>query len=126
MKLVGLIRSITFRFCSLDCLYVLYFTLIRSKLEYASVVWNCITSTDVSKLERIQQKIASVCFYSLFLYVPDSHIFSLEKLSLHHLRKRILHLDALLLFRSIVALNPALPSWRMLVLTFLLTMLGTS
>jgi hypothetical protein len=36
-KLIGLIRSITYSFSSLECLYVLYFTLVRSKLEYASV-----------------------------------------------------------------------------------------
>jgi hypothetical protein len=31
-----------------------------------------------------------------------------------------------MLFRSIVALNPALPSWQLLVLVILLAMLGTS
>jgi hypothetical protein len=124
MKLLGLIRSLTFRFCSSDCLYVLYFTLVRSKLEYASVVCNCITSTDASKLERIQQKFASVRFYRSFSLC--SLYFFLEKLSLYSLGKRRHHLDALFLFRSIVALNLALLSWRMLDFVFLLAMLGTS
>jgi hypothetical protein len=63
IKLLGLIRSITYRFSSLECLYVLYFTLVRSNLEYASVIWNSITSTDTNKLGRIQEKFASFCFY---------------------------------------------------------------
>jgi hypothetical protein len=62
IKLLGLIRLITFRFSSHDCLYVLYLALVRSKLEPASVAWNSITTTDSAKLERIQKKIASVCF----------------------------------------------------------------
>jgi hypothetical protein len=32
IKLLGIIRSITYRFSSLECLYVLYFTLVRSRL----------------------------------------------------------------------------------------------
>jgi hypothetical protein len=95
INLLGLIRSITLRFSSLDSLYVLYFTLIRSKLEYASVVRNSITSTDVSKPEPIPQKFASVCFYCLSPHVPYSHTFALDKLSLYSLRKRRHHLDAL-------------------------------
>jgi hypothetical protein len=46
IKLLVLKGAITFRFSSLDCLYMLYFTVVRSKLEYALVVWNSITSTD--------------------------------------------------------------------------------
>jgi hypothetical protein len=33
MKLFGLLHSTNYRFVSLDCLYVLYFALVRSKLE---------------------------------------------------------------------------------------------
>jgi hypothetical protein len=71
IKLLGLIRFIALRFSPLDCLYVLYFTLMRSKLEYASVVWNS-TSTDASRLERFQQKFASV-FPLMFLIVILLH-----------------------------------------------------
>jgi hypothetical protein len=95
IKLLGLIRSITFTFSSLDCLYVLYFMLARSKLEYVSAVWNSIASTDANKLERIQQKFASVCFYRFPPRVLYTHNFALEKLSLCFLCKWRHHSDAL-------------------------------
>jgi hypothetical protein len=71
IKLLDLIRSTTFRFSAPDCLYVLdsYFTLVRFKLEYASVVANSITSTDENKLQRIQQKVVSVCFCRFFPFM---------------------------------------------------------
>ncbi|PNF39610.1 hypothetical protein B7P43_G10540 [Cryptotermes secundus] len=94
LKLLGLIRSNTYRFSSLESLYVLYFTLIRSKLEYASVVWNSITSTDANKLERIQQKFASICFYRFLPHISYNYTDALEKLSLQSLHKRRHHLDA--------------------------------
>jgi hypothetical protein len=128
IKILGCIRSITFTSSSLDCLYVVYeyFTLVRSTLEHASLVWNSITSTDANKLERIQQKFASLCVYRFPPHVLYSYIFALEKLSPQSLRKRRHHIDVHFLFRSIMVINPALPSWKMLVFVFLLTMLGTS
>ncbi|PNF40690.1 hypothetical protein B7P43_G02183 [Cryptotermes secundus] len=99
IKLSGLIRSITYRFSSLESLYVLYFTLVRSNLEYASVIWNSITSTDANKIQRIKQKFESVCFYRFFPHISYTcnYTDALEKLSPQSLHKRRHHLDALLL-----------------------------
>jgi hypothetical protein len=66
IRLLGLIHSIALIFSSLDCLYVLYFTLVVSKLEYAYAVWNCIMPTGVNSFENTQQKFVSVCFYRVF------------------------------------------------------------
>jgi hypothetical protein len=64
MKSLGLVCSVTYsyNFSSLECtrMFILYFTLVRSRVEYASVAWNSITSTDAKELERIQQKFAAV------------------------------------------------------------------
>ncbi|PNF15180.1 hypothetical protein B7P43_G14670 [Cryptotermes secundus] len=125
IKLLGLIHSITYRLPLLKCLYVLYITLVRSKLEYASEVWNSINLTDANKLEHIQQKFASVCFYRFFLHIPYTYTDALEKLSIHFLHKQRHQLDAFFLFRSFV-LNPALLFWKMLAFVFVPAILWTS
>jgi hypothetical protein len=94
IKLLGLVRSITFTFSSLDCMHKLYIALIRSKVEYASVVWNSITSTGASKLERIQRRFAALCLID-FSLTFITVLFALEQLKLHTLRMRRQHLDAL-------------------------------
>jgi hypothetical protein len=59
----------------------LYITLVRSKLVYATIVWNSIMSTDANKLERIQQRFAAFCFNRLFPQVHYSYTITLEKIN---------------------------------------------
>jgi hypothetical protein len=93
--LLGLVRSVTFNFSSLVCMSILYFTLVRSKVEYASVVRDSITSTDANKLESIQQKFLALCFNRFFPQFDYSYALALEQLKLNSLQKKRHHLDPL-------------------------------
>ncbi|PNF36234.1 hypothetical protein B7P43_G08692, partial [Cryptotermes secundus] len=86
-------------YSTLGCIFILYFTLVRSKVEYTSVVWNSIISTDANKLECNQQKYTALCYKRSFPQVDYCHDFALEQFKLHTLQKRRYHLDALFLIQ---------------------------
>jgi hypothetical protein len=71
--MLGLIRYINSSFSTPHSLTVLYTTLVRPKLEYASVAWNSITSTDSSKIQRVQIKFATLNDSRFFAGVCDSN-----------------------------------------------------
>jgi hypothetical protein len=100
LKLLGLICFITYNFSSLDCLKVLYTTLVCSNLEYASVAWNILTLADSTrnKLENTQRKSDNLC-YNRFMQSIVSRNYELMSTYLHlkTLYSRRQHLDALFL-----------------------------
>jgi hypothetical protein len=55
------LQAVTCNSCPLHWLIVLHIALIRSKLEYGSVVWNNLTLTDSNMLENVQGKSAIYC-----------------------------------------------------------------
>jgi hypothetical protein len=114
MKLLGLIRTLTFSFSTTDSLLILFFALVRSKLEYASVSWNSVTTTDSNKLEGVQRKFAALC-HKRFLQDMEYHYDNiLEKVNLPTLHMRRRHIDALFIINAFCA--PL--SWKQSVFVF--------
>jgi hypothetical protein len=104
---------------------ILYFLLVTPKLDYASVVWNSITSTDAKKLERIQRKFVALC-YNRFRSRDSngySYAYALQVLNLHTLHDRRHQLDASFVTDFFWALNLFHLPWTLLVYEY---PLGTS
>jgi hypothetical protein len=72
MKLLGLIRIITFSFSTSDSLVMLYFALVRSELYYASVAWNSRMITDSNK-ENVRpfatMNVFELCNIAIIIYL---------------------------------------------------------
>jgi hypothetical protein len=60
LTLLGLLHFITYSFSSLSSLKVVYITLFRSKLQYASVVWNKLILAGSNNLENIHRLFANL------------------------------------------------------------------
>jgi hypothetical protein len=99
LKLLGSFTSYQFIFLPWIALRF-YVTLIRSKLQNASVAWNTLTLADPNKLEIIQNKLANLC-YSRFdrFRFSRKHDLILECLKFRTLYSRRQYLDGLYLFK---------------------------
>ena len=56
LKLWGFIRRTCKDFRDLQCFKTLYYSLVRSRLEYASIVWNPYYKVDIISVENIQRR----------------------------------------------------------------------
>ncbi|XP_050547686.1 uncharacterized protein LOC126909380 [Daktulosphaira vitifoliae] len=65
LKVLGFLKRNTSLFTSHACLRSLYFTLVRSILEYGIVVWHPYLAKDQLRLERVQNRFLS---YAAFLF----------------------------------------------------------
>ena len=59
-RLLGLIKR-TFSYLEPQMVRILYITLIRPHLDYASVVWNPYQSGDIKTLEQVQRRVTRAC-----------------------------------------------------------------
>jgi hypothetical protein len=68
LKLLGFILRISKPFRSPDVLKVLYFSYVRSLVEYASVVWNPQYVTYINRLEAVQKRFRKHVTFKTYCY----------------------------------------------------------
>lgn len=70
-KMLGFINRITKEFTDINCIKLLYNTLVRSHLEYCTSVWNPYTQKQIHCIERVQKLFTRQVFYRLRVpYAP--------------------------------------------------------
>jgi hypothetical protein len=67
MKALGFLIRSTRNFASLDCIKAIYFLFVRSKLEYASLIFSPIYQNQIYALERVQRKFLKYIYFKNFL-----------------------------------------------------------
>ena len=95
--MLSFIRAITHSLSTLGKLLSLYLTLDSPKLQYASTVWNSLTSDDVKKLESIQRKLVALCQCRFTSLDRTSYEDYPKLVKLHTLYNGRLHIDEPLL-----------------------------
>ncbi|WP_255576948.1 hypothetical protein, partial [Enterobacter cloacae complex sp. 2DZ2F20B] len=90
-RMLGFIIRNTVGFTNVDSLLVLYYSFIRSKLEYSSVVWDPYYKIHISSIERIQRKFCKHLFYVKFGRYPVrtcSSVILFNEFNLYSLKDR--------------------------------------
>ncbi|XP_050548331.1 uncharacterized protein LOC126909969 [Daktulosphaira vitifoliae] len=88
LRMLGFIRRNTTHFKSRDCLVALYCSLVRSILEYGTLIWSPYTAVDKSRINKVQNRFLGFAGYTLNIahpahdYGPINEILKLESLEL--------------------------------------------
>lgn len=78
-KVLGFLKRKTINFSNQNALKLLYFSLVRSNLEYCSLIWDPYYNNRIKTIEQVQTKFTHYLFYKSF------HVSS-QDLSSSHLR----------------------------------------
>lgn len=85
---------------SISSLKAIYASLVRSQLEYASIIWSPMYLTHIKTLENVQHKFVRYCSFKLNHPIIDHNYAEiLETLELNPLVKRRLYADVIFIFK---------------------------
>ena len=97
------------RHCPKECRKTAYLSLIRSTLEYGSVVWDSQYKMDIDKLERIQHRAARFICQDFKSMETGCVSGMLKDLKLPSLEERRKHLRLTFMYKVVEGLVPAMP-----------------
>ena len=95
-RILGLIKRTCRGLKDVSTLRTLYLALVRSQLEFCSVVWSPYQASNITKLERIQRRATK-----LILKTTDEYQQRREKLNLLSLEQRRFLFDVLFLYKAL-------------------------
>ncbi|XP_050534985.1 uncharacterized protein LOC126902005 [Daktulosphaira vitifoliae] len=65
LRTLGFIRRNCNEFHDVECLKTLYFSLVRSGLEYGSIIWSPFVASEIKKIESVQNRFLTCLSYKL-------------------------------------------------------------
>lgn len=99
-QMIGFIFRTTKAFKKPKSLITLYYTYVRSRLEYSCPVWNPQYIKYIDLIERVQRKFTRLLYYR-FNWIKPDYKTRLKQLHMHSLETRRLQLDEMLLYNII-------------------------
>lgn len=101
-KIFGLLKRRSVNFHQPETILTLYKTLVRNRLEYASVLWNSDCKTAEQKIERVQKKFVKFfCYKFKIQYTSTDYYNQCLALNLPTLSQRRIQLDMMFLHKLV-------------------------
>ena len=94
--------------CPTDCRKTAYISLVRSVLDYGSIIWDPYLSRDIEKLERVQRQAACFITGDYHSCEEGSVTEMFETLELETLERRLSSCRLVFLFKVVEGLVPAI------------------